>query len=277
MLAYPSALSIAGLLCTQRFTSSRISSLTLMTLGTAILHPGVTAALIIGTIGGTNAVVAAVWRNRSDYLKLFLPVAALVCVACGATGLFAHQVWEVGYPDWGLTWSYIIPRILDLENQGAVVSGYGTVSLAIVTIGCFFIWFLLMAISFRNSEIAIAFLIGPAVLLILLRIAGADAATFQLIGMFYPATLCGAALLVDAWRKHMRVVFAVVLALALCNVAARVPRFIGASDRYAIEAFPDRIFSAKTLHEVSRLPAAHRYPLTRRIITPRFCCADSRI
>jgi hypothetical protein len=76
--------------------------------------------------------------------------------------------------------------------------------------------------------------------------AGANALAFQLIAYFYPAVLCGAFTLAGDARSAR----AFALALALVTIAQRLPRFVGAVDRYALHQNPQLVFGAA---EVERL------------------------
>jgi hypothetical protein len=250
-LAYPTALVVAGLFCSGRLTTASLCALAWISLGSATMHPGVTTALIVGTIGGAYTVIHSL-AKRSLQLDLVLPLGILVCIAIATTGILSYQSWQVGYPDWSVKWPYIIPRVLDLENQGIVLSGLGPDQLVIATIMSVCLWFGLSLIAIRMDECAAALLVGPAVLLAALWWIGAEAATFQLIGMFYPATVCGAALLLIQARRASLATAVIIFALASTYVLARVPRFLGAVERYASPLLQDRAYTAEMLNQIRK-------------------------
>jgi hypothetical protein len=250
-LAYPTALAVAGLFCGSRLTTSSLCALGWITLGAASMHPGVTTALIVATIGGAYLVIHSL-AKRSLQLDLAMPLGMLVSIAIAATGLLSSQSWRFVYPDWGVKWPYVIPRVLDLENQGAVLSGLGPDQLLVVMIISLCLWFGLSLIAIRADERAAALLVGPAALLAALWWTGAEAATFQLIGTFYPITVCGAALLLIPTRRASLTTTVIIFALASTYVLARAPRFIGAVERYASTLLQDRVYTTEMLNQIRK-------------------------
>jgi hypothetical protein len=114
---------------------------------------------------------------------------------------------NLGFPDWQVTWPYIIPRILDLENQGAQVTRLSANWLWILTFLCLASWAAVIAVAiFVRNICDLAFTLGPALLLMLLFAVGAGATSFQMIGYFYPAALCGTAALSALATRNYRVV-----------------------------------------------------------------------
>ena len=102
------------------------------------------------------------------------------------------------------------------------------------------------------DERAAALLVGPAILLAALWWIGAEAATFQLIGMFYPVTVCGAALLLIQARRASLATAVIIFSLASTYVLARVPRFLGTAERYASTLLQDRVYTAEMLNQIRK-------------------------
>jgi hypothetical protein len=146
----------------------------------------------------------------------------------------------------------VLPRVLDLENQGSVVSGCGPAALRwmiLASMGC---WAAALAgaVVWRSVR-AFALLMGSALLLAAMAALHQPAAAFQMLGFIYPATLCGAVVLVEQiprWQVQIAVA-----ALAATMIGLRIPRFLGSQSRYASHAIPAYVF---TESEIKRLVAA---------------------
>ena len=249
IIGYPATLFVAGLTLQTmpKTTVETVVALMLITAAMGTMHSGVGSAFLMVPILGASIAANMVWRDH----RLVLSNAILLCgvvVASPiiASGLLSRPITN-GYPDYHLTWSYIYPRLIDLENQGVTISGISSswliaqVSLALA------IWAVLLGIAiFTHSTIAVGLLCGPAVLLLLLTVTNAKPLAFQLIGYFYPVVLCGACvILADLPRLSVGV-----LALVILTVGQRLPRFVGAVDRYVVHQDQRYLFSAA---EIDRL------------------------
>jgi hypothetical protein len=251
LIAYPAMLFVCGLTLNALRAPSAEQALLLMVLSAAVgtMHSGAATTFVSLPILATALVAMAIWRDDRTMLSSAMSLCGIVV----ATPLFASGVLSrplmIKYPDYELQWSYIVPRVLDLENQGISLSGMspawveGQVAVAVL------VWSALvgLAIIGRNAR-ATALLGGPAVLLIGIVTVGAGATAFQLIGYFYPAIVCGAL----ALAADTRATKAIVMALALLNVAQRLPRFAGALDRYALHQSQQNLFSAAELDRLAR-------------------------
>ena len=201
--------------------------------------------------------------------KVAVPAAVaaiLILVAIVATGTPAKPL-RLDYPDWNLKWDYVLPRILDLENQGVSLTLFSTKVLFEMTAGAVAVWLILIAIAVRRRDsIGSGVLIGPFIAFLVLLATGATAAAFQMIGTFYPFLLCGAAMLIDWPRRRADespspnsliaeaprpgasalgydgvekssvkrgVALAGISLLAISAISLRVPRYIGSLQRYA--------------------------------------------
>jgi hypothetical protein len=217
------------------------------------MHSGtVTAFFLLVIVGGylLSELAMAPKLERSAKLKEVVQLAAalgaLMVVAVVATGAPARPFQSL-YPDYRVKWDYILPRMLDLENQGTRLTSFGPIALNWILAAAFGVWLALIIAAVRLRDSAAAgLLIAPLLLLVVMLAAGARAAAFQMIGTFYPFSVCAAALLIDRAALVTRGsslllrVFAraVVLLLAAACVGLRVPRLQGAIDRYAAKGDP---------------------------------------
>lgn len=249
-IGYPATLAILGLvLATLSETEVRLSrllALVMLCLAAAIVHSGAVVALLIGVIGGGFLLVQGVVDRRAD-LPWRLPglmrkgavLAALGAIALMAGGTIARPL-AVRYPDWGVTWPYILPRIAELESQGVGLSNLGPGMLWAATGLVFAAWVLFAGVALaRKLPEAVVVLVAPLGLLASLYAVDAGAVTFQLIGIFYPLTLAGFALVLDALRDENNParwvaprIVGLTLAVASVVLGLHLFRFAGATGRY---------------------------------------------
>jgi len=249
LIGYPAVLFLCGLSLSSLRSPSieQISMLMVVSAAVGTMHSGTAATFLSAPIFGVALIAIAIWRDERPQILtaifLFGLVSAMPLIASGVLA----RLLAGGYPDYKLPWSYIVPRILDLENQGIALSGVSPAWLQAQVAVAVAAWagLLALAVHCRNVS-ATGLLGGPAVLLIGFMAAGASAAAFQLIGYFYPVVICGAMALVADGRAARTIAFA----LAMLTIAQRVPRFIGAADRYALRQYEPNLFSAA---EIDRL------------------------
>jgi hypothetical protein len=249
LLGYPAVLFVAGLLLSADVRSPvMMFVLVILTAAVALMHSGTaTAFFLVVIIGGylLSELAMAPKLERSAKLKEIVQLAAalgaLMVVAVVATGAPARPVHSL-YPDYGVKWDYILPRMLDLENQGTLLTSFSPIALNWILAAAFAVWLALIIAAARLRDSAAAgLLIGPSLLLLVMLATGARAAAFQMIGTFYPFSICAAALLIDhaalatrgsSLLRRVSTQAAVLLLAATC-VGLRVPRLQGAIDRYA--------------------------------------------
>ena len=252
ILGYPAALVVAGLYLAAAARTIRVAdliSLAALAAAGALMHSGLPLAMLAGLLGGSY-LLSRLWcgwregsplnlgENRDRVISLGLVIAAALL----AGGTLARPL-VTGFPDWNLSWHYILPRIADLESQGVPVSGlapglldgFAWVLLAIGIVGG-------LVAAVGRVPAAMALLLGPLLLLGVLYAVGAKAVTFQLIGIFFPLGLCGLAGLSDELAarapgtRHGGVpahrLAWVILGLALVAAGLHVPRFLGAAARF---------------------------------------------
>src|SRR5262249_21675742 len=181
------------------------------------------AALTIRTMTESN-------NSRVFDLMLICGTAALAPLI--SSGIFA-RVGPVSYPAWGLQWSVALPRILDLDNF-SVFAPWGAEIQVVLAVSA---WALLIVLAlFSRSAAAAGLTVGPALLLIFVISVDAGGAmiglywprsiTLQTIGFYYPAVLCGAAVLLHELRNTKLATFCFLL--MLLAIVQRVPRFVSA-------------------------------------------------
>ena len=269
LLSYPSALMLVGFLVSLPGSASPVALCFLGALAgaAALMHPSVLTALFL-CVGIGPYLLARLALARSDLAEMSLRqtgnLAAigglLIGIIVVASGLLARPL-TVAPPDWGVGWNFVLPRALDLESQGATVTGWGPMGLRYAAGVGFAVWIALLALAvLRRDPAAIALLLGPLLLLGGLFASGGQAAAFQLIGFFYPMSLCGAARLADPWtcaaprRAALgKTMLAASALLISAMVGLRVPRYFGALHRFAGKGMiPSQQF---TLRDANRLGA----------------------
>jgi hypothetical protein len=186
----------------------------------------------------------------------------LLGVAILASGILARPL-VTTYPNFRVDWSYILPRLADLENQRFPISGMLPAVLAGVAVVGLGLRLGVAVIAVRQrAAAAIALLVGPLLLVAVLRVLDARMIAFQLIGTIYPLGLCGMAVLFDAVRQPASpgksaitslgrpawlVLGAAVIALGLHG-----PRFAGAVSRYGGRTTPAEVrFSKDQLDQLA--------------------------
>jgi hypothetical protein len=193
LLAYPTALALAGLVLRERPTTLKVTSITFLSCATSVLHSGYAAALILATALLPYALIAARHRQALPIaatcaLTVFLPIASL--------GALTHWVSPYQFPDWNVGWAYAIPRVLDLEQQGMNATGLSSSGLwALVAIQVA-LTIAALSLCWRvRAAPSTALLAGPIILLFGLYLADKHAVAFQLLGVVYPMILVGTVLL----------------------------------------------------------------------------------
>jgi hypothetical protein len=259
LLGYPAALFVTGLFLSvqeDEWRALTIAALAVLTTGATLMHSAMTTGLFLATLVG-GAIVCR-WLIGSPYGRVarlrasgpsFVTLVLLIVVAAVSSGVPARPV-RVDFSDWHLSWSYVLPRILDLENQGVGLTGYGPDGLAWLTVLGLGLWaaLVLAALLLRNADAA-GLLIGPAILLLALAAAHQRAAAFQMIGTFYPFMICAGAIMMinlepsrpDPAPPPHRTLRWAALALVVLAIGLRLPRSYGALQRYAGGDVPARL------------------------------------
>jgi hypothetical protein len=287
LVGYPAAILIAGLFVAMRRRGSieSIFVLAMLAAAAAIMHSGMGTAMFVAPIALlyllARVVLSRGWAQASLIQSVWrqcVVLGLLIGTALVATGLPARPFY-IYAPNFLVGWKYILPRSLDLEHPGAnihnwpddgrpplifgqdekLISGVSVKTLRRMTSFACAVWLALaaLAILVRDPK-AIAFLLGPMLLLIALWLAHRGPEAFQMTGYLYPTSLCGIARLIDHRRSRQSRRGAAwpvaVAALAVVCIGLRVPRFAGSVRRYAGSSMPtNQVF---TLRQTDRLVAA---------------------
>lgn len=270
LLGYPSAgLVIGMLLATKAPLHPRaLIPILLVAAGAASVYVADATVLFIGVIGGTFVLASLVLCREPMIRRLrCLPwqhvvVLALIAVVALAAKNGVAKRWS---PDAGgggslrtavnnlidpsvetgmfePPWEEIRPTLLDLEQAHAPIRMLPRDPLNAAIFVARVIWLaLIVAAVLRRDPAALALTLGPLLLLTMLNALDSPFArwvTAQLPGTFYPFMLAGAALLLDGAavrdgrRLAGRAAVVALTALTIVSVGLRVPRFVGAVDRY---------------------------------------------
>ena len=269
LIAYPAALLIIGLFFALPTVPSLLAGCCLgaLTVATAISHAGVATALFIAVAIAPYLVARWVFERSSERGRLLRGLgyqaslcAVLIGLAIVAIGTLARPVAK-GPPDFGVGWDYVLPRSLDLDNQGSNLSGFDPRQMNIATAAAFVLWIVLIPLAaIRKDAAAVALLLGPLLLMAALVLVGSRPVVFQLIGYFYPMTACGATRLVepsprraDGSRAVSWLGVAAAIAAAAILISLRVSRTMGAIHRYAGADVPGLVqFSKRDVDRLAR-------------------------
>jgi hypothetical protein len=256
VLSYPASLMIAGLALNSRrhVSPERVLYIMILAAAAGIMHSGPAVSLLCGCILGAAWVAqAAAERERAVLHSTAIMYGAVFFAPIIASGMLARPV-VVGFPDWNLTWLSQLPRMLDLEHLYNV-TGLSLRSLLILAAINILIWIALIVIAVHRRGVrATGLIAGPAILLAALFAVNARSTALQLIGFYYPASICGIGLLLSssvskgAFRPPLSEEFCpslkqgLVLLLLLVCIAERIPRFIGMIDTYVRHPPPGQTF-----------------------------------
>src|SRR5262249_25126655 len=144
--------------------------------------------------------------------------------------------------------AWILPRMFEVATQPAfwipMPFTAAEITAAVLAAGFQFA-IIIVAVVLRNA-IAAALSGGTLLLTLLLYLADRHWIGFQLMGVIYPATLCGVGYLFDdALRVSKRVPLIVTLAVGVCAVGLRIARLPGAIDTYVFNTPSRGRYAAK--------------------------------
>lgn len=242
LISYPCALFVAGLIFAswRAWSNEHIFFIALLAASAGLMHSGTGFAVLLAAILGA-AFVPAFLASRKSSQDLIWVGGLAILLPPVASGIFARPL-PTGFPNFGVSWPYALPRILDLDNQGVAVTGLTESFVTLLAAIALISWLLFIGWSIWARNIAaLGLTAGPAVMLGFLALRNQPAPAFQMIGYFYPAVLCGAVqLATDLSARSIGLVAAVVVAIAL-----REPRFAGDLARYAWSDVPSRYTAAE--------------------------------
>ena len=243
-LGYPAALFVAGLFLAarQRLTREHLTILGALTCGAAVVFPGTVTALFLVMLGGTFLAFRLLLDRREPGAigDEGLVLALLVGVAVASSGVLSRPTYA-DYPQHAVIWPAMLSWLFDVkavpDDDPAKLHLPALRVLLLLALAIGVSCALLVAGVIKRNAAALAFIAGPLLLVGALFGAGATTIAFQLPGVIYPASLCGAVALVEAAssdepgrdrRLRYRMLALVVLAIAL-----RLPRYAVGVERYA--------------------------------------------
>jgi hypothetical protein len=202
--------------------------------------------LLLAVVGASFLLYVGRLEPVSRRANVSLPAAwltlgLLLGVALLSSGTLSRPL-PTGSPVYNVTWKYAYSRIADLENQGLGLTGLTADQLSMDLVETAIVWMILATIAvFIRSAEAVAVIIGPMLLLITLRLCNISSVAFQMIGIFYPFALCGAAILTGNLTRigivsgvAFRPLKFLIPWLVLTVVTLHIPRFVGGLRRWCL-------------------------------------------
>ena len=238
-LAYPSILFTAGLFFTRRGDSRpwRIAPLMVAATGSALLLSGYVTAILLITLVLTVIALDTIYSRRVDTQEVAV-IGFMAAFAVSASG-FLVRPYGGGFPRTPDGVLGVVSQALEIDGWYARIppgpsSVWAFLSIAVLAT----VAGIVLAHRERNS-LAVALLLAPLVLLLVLALGGFRDIAFQLTGVFYATGLAGMGVLLSAGGAGPRRAWlfaAGVLVMGLM-VGVRVPRAVTAVARYTNAAF----------------------------------------
>jgi hypothetical protein len=256
LTGFPASLLAVGIFVTAR-GSIRVAELAIMIIaiaGASIMYSGLVTAFLVATVGLTFTVYDACKvmlkdRRLADLTRDRLIILGLLVGVASLTTGFASRPGNYAFPDYHLDWGYIVPRVLDLENQGVAVSRLDPVQVLFLCaiFGLVVVSGLALTLS-HGLSVPIALIGGPSLLLVILFALDARSTAFQLIGIEYPLVLCGLVVLIESAIAGGRVSSGTISRALVSGIGcflfavltvSHLPRFFGSLDRFAGSNTPE--------------------------------------
>jgi len=260
LIAYPSALFLAGLTLISRRTPSPVAIFNLAILAAAIgtMHAGMVTSLLIAPILLVELVVSTQFKRAAtaktaDVLpsaQQYLMIVGLVMLLPAVTSGLFSRISAISYhgSPHVKRWWVVVPRALDLASNGNL-NGMTYATLYTLTAAglCAALVVLVLAVIWRNPE-ALALSVGPFFLLAVFYCIHNRSAGFELTGWIYPASLCATCALLSggADRKRKAIVF-----ILIVSIGFRVSRIAGALDRYVLKQRDSAIYTASEIDRIA--------------------------
>lgn len=224
ILSYPGILCLVGwflFAAKKTFTPLQIGLLALFTCGLSIMHSGIVVALFLALIGGIYLLLQGREKGLTEQWVVLL---LLIGIAIAATGILSRPLVHNALLQ--SSWRDLLPFLFDLDGLGKGVRFIAFWIILVINAG-----FLLLAIIQRNFQ-ALSLMAGSFLLLLGLMIAGAHWQASQLIGIFYPISLCAGVLLLDDATKEKRSFLLISWMLGI-SIALHVPNILRPIKNYA--------------------------------------------
>jgi hypothetical protein len=233
-LAYPSVLFAVGLFFLSRgdYRPWIIAALLAAAAGSALMLSGYVTAMLLLVLGMPAIFLNALHSRRVETQDV--AVLGLMAVFAVATSGFFVRPYGGTFPGDPYGTLATALRALEIEGLGATTGMAQPTVLVLLAFGVIVSLFLVVLAHLRHQAAATALLLVPVVFLAVLLAFHKRDVAFQLTGFFYPATLCGAAMLVSSrrqWMLHWAESAACVFAIAVM-IGTRMPRAWSAVERY---------------------------------------------
>jgi hypothetical protein len=250
MLGFPATFFITGLFlvsCRLGHEPFRLAILLATVAGASILLSAYSTILLLAIVGASfllclGCLEPISWRDNAGLRAAWLTLGLLLGVALLSSGTLSRPL-PTNSPIYnGVTWNYVYSRIADLENQGLGLTGLNADQYSRDLVETVIVWLILaiVAVVSRSAE-AVAVIIGPMLLLITLRLCNSSSVAFQMIGIFYPFALCGAAILIGKFARDgifsgvgFRPLRFLIPWLVFVVVTLHIPRFAGGLRRWCL-------------------------------------------
>lgn len=261
LVGYPAVLMLAGLFMTStRRDVAWLATMIVLTTGVSALHSGgATAFLMLMILGTFLAVRLLLDVHDRDVRRMShqdgIALALLMFMALAASGIFARAI---DYPAGGAFpygWGWLLERYLEIENPQAdrvraVLPWVQAILFAALALQLA----ALAAAWFARNAVAVTLCASPLVMFGVLYVAGQKWIAMQVGGVLLWCMLAGIAVVQDDLRLAGRkTAHLALLLVGLAFVAARLPRFAVAMDRYAFNTDPQYRFGQSQYPEIRRL------------------------
>jgi hypothetical protein len=261
LAGYPATLFVLGLLLTNANRDAKFTAATaFLTVGAATLHSSLATALFLCVVGCTYVVAAGAiefidkrqTRISTADVAIF---GVAILAAFASSGMFGRPAivrFDIQFPQ---LWSWIFPRVFDLQNPAVDVIRAPSLLFSItLTLAIVLQLAIVISAIVARSAIVLALAGGPLALLALLYMFDRVWIASQIVGTLFPYALCAIAYLCDepAVVSKRAILFAVMTA-AVTFIAIRVPRFWGAVDRYVLNVADQQRYAASDFDKIAAI------------------------
>jgi hypothetical protein len=233
--AYPATLFTLGLFLISRKMSDLRVVLIILILcaASALLLSGLWTGVIFASLGGSAILMASFFEKSIDRNQT-LKLAMCVFVSLLAGGFFVHPVnsYRLGHVD-AYPAAYVASRSLDMEGWGATTGFQDMTLFAMIAASMLAAICAAWIAVLHRSANALALLITPAVIYVILLIFTVRTELLQMTGLLYPAMLCGLGLVVSELQDVRRWgLLLITVGCLIITAALRAPHAYRQARRY---------------------------------------------
>jgi hypothetical protein len=262
IIGYSSAIFVIGLFLTnykKELSQWMLLAYCILACAASIMYPGIVLTFLMILMGGMSLIIAIAFDvfsikkfnflNATNVNGLMVIILISIIALSTTGGLSKPAPFLNAYPHTFITWSKLLPAFTDIQSlvrENLFILFNNDTFLVYLTAFTLIlsIIILIQAIRLRNV-IAVTLIGAPVFLLFSLILFYAQAATYQLIGIFYVTTLCGFIWLMDdvmyqsrvnmLRMTHCRKTYVGLMILIVFMIGVRVPRYLEAIHRYVGE------------------------------------------